>query len=76
MKFVVKENSNVKQFDRLSVGDLFLSKDKKQPFIRTADVTYYGDVYNCIELGTGNGWNFRGDEEVIIPCDYVLKISL
>ena len=76
MEYVVKENSNVRQFDRLSIGDLFLSKDKKQPFIKIADVSCYGDIHNCIKLGTGDGWNFRGDEEVISPGGYELKIFL
>lgn len=75
MKFVVKENSAVRQFGKLSIGDLFLSKDKK-PFIKIAEVFDCGNMYNCIEVDTGNGWIFREDEEVIIPSSYELKIFL
>ena len=77
MNFTVKENSNIQPFGKLSVGDLFLSKDK-EPCIKIVDVSddCYGDVYNCITLGTGNGWKFREDEEVIVPSSYELKISL
>lgn len=74
MKFTTVENSKIRRFDRLSIGDLFLSKDKQLPFIKTVDVTYYGDVYNCIDLGTGSGWNFQGTEEVVVPNNYELKI--
>lgn len=77
MNFTVKENNNVQPFGKLSVGDLFLSKDK-EPYIKTVDVSddYCGDVYNCIGLGTGYGWKFREDEKVIVPSSYELKISL
>lgn len=75
MRYNVKSSKNLREFSRLSIGELFLDEDNA-PHIKICDVTNctYRDIYNSIRLSTGDGWNFRGDEMVLVPSDYELKI--
>lgn len=75
MKYNIKSSKNLREFSRLSIGELFLDEDNA-PYIKISDVTNctYGDIYNSIRLSTGDGWNFRGGDMVLVPSDYELKI--
>lgn len=77
MKYTIQNNENLKEFNELGIGELFIVDDIpsiKVPEIR--DECHYEIIYNCVRLDNGTMWHCSGYRQVKQPKNCEVKIEM
>jgi hypothetical protein len=73
MKIKKNDQAHSTTFEAIHKGELFIYEDSV--LIKTEETSHYGELYNAVDLETGDYYTFSGFDRVTRPSSFEFVVN-